>query len=194
MFVFGCKLPTKIPPSYPLTCWDTVQLQTVAAPARLVTRRSTPGAIVKGHGRRACKHLTPSLGVKTPWYVYRFFSTTESLRGFMHVCLWCFFCFFCRGFSQSWYNHTFLRLRRDLTLASWLWTRYMKGERLDFGAAGKPKKILRRGVSDSDFTAFIFPLLVCQNFSAAEMISQAGRVFVCPRCWGSCVAGSGGRR
>lgn len=54
----------------------------------------------------------------------------------------------------------------------------MKGERHDFRAAGKPKKISCRGVSDSDFTAFIFPLLVCQNFPATEMISQASSVFV----------------
>lgn len=43
----------------------------------------------------------------------------------------------------------------DLTLTSWLWTQYMKGERHDFRAAGKLKKISRRGVSDSDCKAFI---------------------------------------
>lgn len=53
-------------------------------------------------------------------------------------------------------------------------------ERHDLRAAGKPKKILCRGVSDSDFTASPPhpPLLVCQNFPAAEMISQASCVFV----------------
>lgn len=54
----------------------------------------------------------------------------------------------------------------------------MKRERHDLRAAGKPKKILRRGVSDSDFTALIFPLLACQNFPATETISQASCVFV----------------
>lgn len=55
----------------------------------------------------------------------------------------------------------------------------MKRERHDSRAAGKPEKILRRGVFDSDFTALIFPPLACQNFSATEMISQARCVFVC---------------
>lgn len=36
-----------------------------------------------------------------------------------------------------------------------------------------------QGVSDSDFSAFIFPLLVCQNFPGTEMISQASCVFFC---------------
>lgn len=54
----------------------------------------------------------------------------------------------------------------------------MKRERHDSRAAGKPKKILCRGVSDSVFTAFIPSLLVCQNFTATEMISQASYVFV----------------
>lgn len=55
----------------------------------------------------------------------------------------------------------------------------MKRERRDLRAAGKPEKILRRGVFDSDFTALIFPPLACQNFPATEMISQASCVFVC---------------
>ena len=47
-------------------------------------------------------------------------------------------------------------------------------------AAGKPKKILGRGVSDSYFIVFFFfsPVVVCQSFPATEMISQASCVFV----------------
>lgn len=65
----------------------------------------------------------------------------------------------------------------------------MKGERRNFRAEGKPKKILRSIVSDSGFTAFIFPLLVCQNFPATKMISQARCVLVCTAALGATLLG-----
>lgn len=64
----------------------------------------------------------------------------------------------------------------------------MKRKRHDFRAAGKPKTILCRGVSDSYFVAF-FSVLICQSFPATEMISQASCVSVCAAAVGAVLQG-----
>lgn len=149
---FSSKFPTKIPDSYPLTCWDTVQQWEDSTPA---------WSVALAEGKVAHSDIFASF----------------QLIALLHVFMWFYF----MGFSLICYKQVFLKLCGDLTLAPWLWTGFIKRERHDLRAAENPKKILRRGVlaATLQLPFFLQHFMFARISPLTEMISQVRCFFTC---------------